>query len=118
MNSSQVSRACFTTAAMLLVAIAGAASARDPGINQPGAAGNPRGDPGINQPGAAGNVGVGAPGRGAAPGVGAPGVGAPGRGAAPGPGVGAPGIGAADPGRNQPGTAGNVAGVARTSVRR
>jgi hypothetical protein len=32
-------------------------------------------DPGINEPGAAGNVGLGAPGRGVAPGVGAPGVG-------------------------------------------
>jgi hypothetical protein len=29
--------------------------ARDPGINQPGAAGNVGRDPGINQPGAAGN---------------------------------------------------------------
>jgi hypothetical protein len=49
----------------------GAPGVRDPGINQPGAAGNvgvPRADvgapgvgvrdPGINQPGAAGNVGV------------------------------------------------------------
>jgi hypothetical protein len=38
-------------------------------------------DPGVNQPGAVGNVGVGAPGRGVAPGVG---VGAPGPGVAPG----------------------------------
>jgi hypothetical protein len=31
---------------------------RDPGVNQPGAAGNRGGrDPGVNQPGAAGNVG-------------------------------------------------------------
>ena len=29
--------------------------ARDIGINQPGAIGNPAGDPGINQPGAVGN---------------------------------------------------------------
>ena len=30
---------------------------RDPGVNQPGAAGNARPDPGYNQPGAVGNVG-------------------------------------------------------------
>ena len=30
---------------------------RDPGRNQPGAAGNVGRDPGVNQPGAAGNVG-------------------------------------------------------------
>jgi hypothetical protein len=72
--------------------------------------------------------GVGAPGPGVAPGVGAPGAGAvdPGRnqpgaagnvgGAARG--VGAPGVGVVDPGLNQPGAAGNVGGVARTSVRR
>ena len=41
------------------------AGARDRGVNQPGAAGNPRADPGFNQPGAVGNVGVGAPGAGA-----------------------------------------------------
>lgn len=94
--------------AVLAIAFA-AASARDRGINQPGAAGNPRADPGLNQPGAAGNVGVGAPGVGVAPGVGAPGVT---------PGVGAPGVGAVDPGLNQPGVAGNVGGVARRTVRR
>lgn len=38
----------------------GAAPGKDPGINQPGAAGNARGaaakkDPGVNQPGATGN---------------------------------------------------------------
>ena len=33
------------------------AAQRDPGINQPGAAGNRGVDPGLNQPGAAGNVG-------------------------------------------------------------
>jgi hypothetical protein len=63
-------------------------------------------DPGINQPGRAGNVGVGAPG-----------VGAPGVGVMPGVGVGAPGVGVVDPGLNQPGVAGNVGGVARRSVR-
>jgi hypothetical protein len=66
-------------------------------------------DPGINQPGRAGNVGVGAPGVG---------VGAPGVGVVPGVGVGAPGVGVVDPGLNQPGVAGNVGGVARRSVRR
>jgi len=72
--------------------------------------------------------GVGAPGPGVTRGAGAPGAGAvdPGRnqpgaagnvgGAARG--VGAPGPGAVDPGLNQPGVAGNVGGVARTSVRR
>lgn len=78
----------------------------DPGINQPGAAGNVGRagvgvgapgvgvvDPGINQPGAAGNVGR------------------------AGVGVGAPGVGVVDPGINQPGVAGNVGGVARRSVR-
>ena len=42
----------------LAMALPGTLHARDPGINQPGALGNPRMDPGINQPGAAGNVGV------------------------------------------------------------
>ena len=59
-------------------------------------------DPGVNQPGAVGNVGVGAPGRGVAPGVG----------------VGAPGVGVVDPGLNQPGVAGNVGGTARRTTRR
>ena len=77
------------------------AGVRDPGINQPGAAGNVGRDPGINQPGRAGNVGAGAPGVGVTPGVG----------------VGAPGVGVVDPGLNQPGVAGNVGGVARRSVR-
>jgi hypothetical protein len=37
---------------------AGNTGARDPGVNQPGAAGNTGArDPGVNQPGAAGNVG-------------------------------------------------------------
>lgn len=67
------------TLAIVLAASTPSAQARDPGINQPGAAGNVGGsarqtrvgaDPGINQPGAAGNVGR-------------------------------------DPGRNQPGAAGN-----------
>jgi len=71
----------------------------DPGINQPGRAGNVGRDPGINQPGRAGNVGAGV-------------------GVTPGVGVGAPGVGVVDPGLNQPGVAGNVGGVARRSVRR
>jgi hypothetical protein len=83
-------------------------------------------DPGLNQPGRAGNV-VAPAARAATPGVGAPGVGVrdpgvnqPGaignRGVA-GVGVGAPGVGVVDPGLNQPGVAGNVGGVARRSVR-
>ena len=74
---------------------------RDPGINQPGAAGN-RGvgrDPGVNQPGAVGNRGVGRD-----PGINQPGA------------VGNVGFGGSarqtrvvgrDPGINQPGRAGN-----------
>ena len=91
-------RAIALVVGALVVALPGMLHARDPGINQPGALGNPRVgvgapgvgavDPGRNQPGAVGNVGVGAP-----------------------------GVGAVDPGRNQPGAAGN-AGVARRSVRR
>jgi hypothetical protein len=69
-------------------------------------------DPGINQPGAAGNTGVGAPGAGTRD----PGINQPG--AAGNTGVGAPGVGVVDPGLNQPGVAGNVGGVARRSVRR
>lgn len=100
----------------LVIAAPGALLARDRGVNQPGAVGNPRADPGFNQPGAVGNVGVGAPGVGIAPGLGAPGPGvAPGVGA-PGLGVGAPGVGFRDPGLNQPGVVGNVGGVARRSV--
>jgi len=38
-------------------ALPGTSNAADPGINQPGAAGNVGRDPGINQPGAAGNIG-------------------------------------------------------------
>ena len=45
----------------MVAALPGTVNARDPGINQPGAAGNVGAgvgvDPGINQPGAAGNVG-------------------------------------------------------------
>jgi hypothetical protein len=60
----------------LLSGLAGLAAARDPGlgVGAPGpgvAPGVGVRDPGINQPGRAGNVGVGAPGVG----VGAPGVG-------------------------------------------
>jgi len=67
--------------------------AADPGINQPGAAGNVGRDPGINQPGAAGNVG----GPGVDPGSIKPG---------------AAGNVGRDPGINQPGAAGNVGGPA------
>ena len=41
---------------VLLIGLSGTVYARDPGINQPGAAGNVGRDPGINQPGATGNV--------------------------------------------------------------
>ena len=78
---------------VLVVAIPAAAQAIDPGINQPGALGNPRADPGRNQPGAIGNVGVGAPGAGVRdPGINQPG--AMGNVGAPGVGVGAPGVAA------------------------
>jgi hypothetical protein len=40
---------------VITVSLPVALYARDPGINQPGAAGNVGRDPGINQPGAAGN---------------------------------------------------------------
>jgi len=94
-----------TKCAIALVAVAGAAvmamwgaplaeAQRDPGINQPGAAGNRGVDPGPNQPGAAGNVGR-------DPGLNQPGA------------VGNVGYGGsarqvravADPGLNQPGAA-------------
>lgn len=82
------------------------------GVGAPGAGGV---DPGINQPGAAGNVGA----RVATPGVGAPGAGGvdpginqPGAagnvGARRAADVGAPGAGVVDPGINQPGAAGNT----------
>ena len=76
-----------------------AATARDPGVNQPGRTGGTAGAPG---------VGVGAPGAGTRdPGINQPGA-AGNRGVA-GVGVGAPGVGARDPGINQPGAAGNAA---------
>jgi hypothetical protein len=56
----------------MIAALPGTLHAADPGLNQPGAAGNVGGpgvDPGINQPGAAGNVG--SPGR--DPGINQPG---------------------------------------------
>ena len=76
-------------------ALPGTSNAADPGINQPGAAGNVGRDPGINQPGAAGNVGAG---RGVDPGINQPG---------------AAGNVGRDPGINQPGPAGNRGGVRR-----
>lgn len=66
-------RAIALVVGALAVALPGMLHARDPGINQPGALGNPRVgapgvgvgapgvgavDPGRNQPGAAGNTGV------------------------------------------------------------
>jgi len=83
-------------AGLITVVLSGPLSARDPGLNQPGAIGGTAGvgapgvgvrDPGFNQPGALGNVGVGAP-----------------------------GVGVRDPGFNQPGAIGNT-GPARRSVR-
>jgi hypothetical protein len=79
----------------MVVALPGTSNAADPGINQPGAAGNVGRDPGINQPGAAGNVGAG---RGVDPGINQPG---------------AAGNVGRDPGINQPGAAGNRGGVRR-----
>ena len=83
----------------MLAALPGTLHTADPGINQPGAAGNVGRDPGINQPGAAGNVGAGA---GVDPGINQPGA-AGNVGAGPG----------RDPGINQPGAAGNRGGVRR-----
>jgi hypothetical protein len=70
---------------------------RDPGLNQPGAAGNVGRDPGINQPGAVGNVGGSARQTRA---VADPGINQPG----------AAGNVGRDPGRNQPGQRGTDAG--------
>jgi hypothetical protein len=87
--------ALFMLTIVIIVAMVAAMpstlNARDPGINQPGAAGNVGRDPGINQPGAAGNVG------------GDPGINQPG----------AAGNIGRDPGINQPGAAGNRRGIRR-----
>jgi hypothetical protein len=98
-----------TVAAMALAFLPPAVMAVDPGrgVGAPG----PGVAPGVGAPGPGAAPGVGAPGPGVVPGVGAPGPGVK-------PGVGAPGVGVVDPGFNQPGAAGNVGGVARTSVRR
>src|SRR5262245_24051837 len=118
MKSNRNAWAIAPVVVALALALPDALHARDWGINQPGALGNPRMDPGFNQPGAVGNVGGGAPGVGVRdPGINQPGaIGNVGVGA-PGVGVGAPGVGVVDPGLNQPGALGN-AGVARRSVRR
>jgi hypothetical protein len=52
----------------MITALPGTLNAADPGINQPGAAGNVGRDPGVNQPGAAGNK------KGRDPGVNQPGA--------------------------------------------
>ena len=94
-------RWCMATVAIafLLVGLVPDMQAqRDPGRNQPGAAGNRGRDPGVNQPGAAGNVGR------------DPGVNQPGAAGNRGAGVGGSARqtrAAADPGINQPGAAGN-----------
>jgi hypothetical protein len=75
----------------MVVVLPGTVNALDPGINQPGAAGNVGRDPGINQPGAAGNVGP------------DPGINQPGAAGNVGP----------DPGINQPGPAGNRRRIGR-----
>ena len=68
-----------------IMAWVGTAAAVDRGVGAPGVG---TVDPGINQPGRAGNVGVGAPGVGVKPGVG---VGAPGVGVVD-PGLNQPGV--------------------------
>ena len=82
----------FVLMIVVIIAMVGAlpctSNALDPGINQPGAAGNVGRDPGKNQPGAAGNVGAGVD----------PGKNQPG----------AAGNVGRDPGINQPGAAGNI----------
>jgi hypothetical protein len=92
----------------MIAALPGTVHAIDPGINQPGAAGNVGRDPGINQPGAAGNVGR-------DPGINQPGA-AGNVGAGVDPGINQPGAAGnvgRDPGINQPGPAGNRGGVRR-----
>ena len=71
----QLARA-LAVGAVVMTGLAGPVAARDLGVGV-GAPGAGVRDPGVNQPGAAGNRGAGAPGVGAAPGVGvgAPGVG-------------------------------------------
>jgi hypothetical protein len=96
MNVVAKSFMCALVCSAVGASLPGTAFARDPGINQPGAAGNVGRDPGINQPGAAGNVGE------AGPGV-DPGINQPG----------AAGNVGRDPGINQPGAAGNRRGVRR-----
>lgn len=59
-------------AGAMVVSFSAGVHARDPGYNQPGAAGNVHRDLGYNQPGAAGNVG--APGVGRDPGANRPGA--------------------------------------------
>jgi hypothetical protein len=85
MNSKFRSVSAAASVGALVLGLVGAAAARDPGVGVGapgpgvtpgvGAPGVGTRDPGINQPGRAGNVGVGAPGPGVKPGVGAPGVG-------------------------------------------
>jgi hypothetical protein len=100
----------IVTIIAMVAALPGTLNALDPGINQPGPAGNVGRDPGINQPGPAGNVGAG---------VGVdPGINQPGRAGNVGvdPGINQPGragnVGV-DPGINQPGPAGNRKGIGR-----
>ena len=62
--------AALVTGASMLMGLVGPVSALDPGVGV-GAPGMGVRDPGLNQPGRAGNVGVGTPGVG----VGAPGIG-------------------------------------------
>ncbi len=87
---------CALACAAIGASVPGTALAVDPGVNQPGRAGNVGRDPGKNQPGAAGNVG--GAGKGVDPGVNQPG---------------AAGNVGRDPGVNQPGAAGNRPGVRR-----
>lgn len=70
MNDQSMRRASARMiGAVMLVGLIGAAFARDPGLGV-GAPGVGVRDPGINQPGRAGNAGVGAPGVGVTPGIG------------------------------------------------
>ncbi len=69
----QLARA-LAAGAVMIAGLAGPAAARDPGVGV-GAPGAGVRDPGVNQPGAAGNRGVGAPGVGVVdPGLNQPGV--------------------------------------------
>lgn len=56
MKAAGIRRAAALNSSAALSSLPNVTQARDRGVNQPGAPGNPRADPGINQPGAAANI--------------------------------------------------------------